>query len=196
MRVLRRFLVSDEFNSDRKTFCVILDRNEIFEILNYEFCISGHVTPEDMEMSEITLRIEWKDFQIPAGPASGLKCPLKSRNHGFGQHGTFFQSFRKFEKWEVPNKMLPMQSELFLSGWNRSGVNRWPGGRAIPGKRADRPRKVRMLPIAFAGYPIFDLARSGLQGPRVCTAQRGTMALVDRSTLAHPGTLRGKPTVS
>ena len=48
MRVLRRFPVSDEFNSDRKTFCVILDRNEIFEILNYEFFISGHVTPEDM----------------------------------------------------------------------------------------------------------------------------------------------------
>ena len=32
MRVLRRFPVSDEFNSDRKTFCVILDWNEIFEI--------------------------------------------------------------------------------------------------------------------------------------------------------------------
>ena len=58
MRVLRRFPVSDEFNSDKKTFCVILDRQEIFG--------SGHVTPEDMEMSEITLRIEWKHFQIPA----------------------------------------------------------------------------------------------------------------------------------
>ena len=51
MRVLRRFPVSDEFNSDRKTFCVILDREEICEIFNYEFFISGHVTPEDMEMS-------------------------------------------------------------------------------------------------------------------------------------------------
>ena len=29
--------------------------------------------------------------------------------------------------------MLAMQSELFLSGWNRSGVNRWPGGRARSG---------------------------------------------------------------
>ena len=43
--------MSDEFISDRKTFCVILDRNKIFEILNYEFFIGGHVTPEDMEMS-------------------------------------------------------------------------------------------------------------------------------------------------
>ena len=133
MRVLRRFPVSDEFISGRKTFCVILDRQETFGIPNYEFCISGHVTPEDMEMSEITLRIEWKHFRIPAGPASGRNCPLKSRNHGFGHHGTFFQSLRKIEKWGVPKKLLPTRSELFRSGWNRSGVNRLPGGRAMPG---------------------------------------------------------------
>ena len=133
---LRRFPVSDEFISDRKTFCVILDRKEIFEISNNGFFISGHVTPEEMEMSEIILRIEWKHFRIPAGPASGRNCPVKSRNHGFGHHGTFFQSFRKFEKWEMPKKILAMQSELFLSGWNRSGVNRWPGGRAISGNGA------------------------------------------------------------
>ena len=89
-----------------------------------------------------------------------------------------------------------MQSELCLSGWNRSGVNRWPDGRAMSGKRPGPPRKPRVCPISSAGYPIFDLARSGLQGPRVCTAQRGMMALDDTSTLAHPGTLRGKPTVS
>ena len=92
----------------RCTFCVILDPNEIFEISNNGFCIMGHVTPEDMEMSEITLRIEWKHFQIPAGPASGRNRPLKSRNLGFGHNGTFSQSFWKFEKWEVPKKMLPM----------------------------------------------------------------------------------------
>ena len=102
MRVLRRFPVSDEFISDRKTFCVILDRNENFEISNNGFFISVHVTPEDMEMSEITLRIEWKHLQIPARPASGRNCPLKNRNLGFGRDGTFFQSFRKFEngRWK------------------------------------------------------------------------------------------------
>ena len=63
-------------------------------------------------------------------------------------------------------------------------------------KGSGPPRKVRVRQISFAGYPIFDLARFGLQGPRVCTAQRGTMALDDTSTLVHPGTLRGKPTVS
>ena len=162
MRVLRRFPVSDEFISDRKTFCTILDRKEIFEISNNGFFISGHVTPEEMEMSEIILRIEWKHFQIPAGPASGRNCPLKSRNLRFAHIGTFFQSLRKFEKWEVPKKMLPMQSELFLSGWNRSGVNRWPGGRAIPGKRPHPPRKVRMSRIFPGRYSIFDLAISGL----------------------------------
>ena len=104
MCISRRFPVSDEFIPDRKTFCVILDRKEIFEILNYVFFIIGHVTPEDMEMSEIALRIEWKQFQIRAGPASGRNCPLKSKNLGFGHIGTFFRSFRKFEKWEVPKK--------------------------------------------------------------------------------------------
>ena len=188
--------MSDEFISDRKTFCTILDRKEIFEISNNGFFISGHVTPEEMEMSEIILRIEWKHFRIPAGPASGRHCPLKSRNLGFGHLGTFVQSFWKFEKWEVPKKMLPMQSELFLSGWNRSGVNRWPGGRAMSGKRPSPPRKVRVLRICFAGYPIFDVARFGLQGLRICAAQRGTMALVDGRTLVHPGTLRGIPAVS
>ena len=154
--------MSDEFISDRKTFCTILDRKEIFEISNNGFFISGHVTPEDMEMSEITLRIEWKHFRIPAGPASGRHCPLKSRNLGFGHLGTFVRSFWKIEKWEMPKKMLPMQSELFLSGWYRSEVNRWPGGRAMSGKRPGPPRKVYVSPIWLAGYPIFDLAIFGL----------------------------------
>ena len=154
--------MSDELISDRKTFCVILDRKENFEILNYVFFIIGHVTAEEMEMSEITLRMEWKHFRIPEGPAYGRNCPLKSRNLRFAHIGIFFRSLRKFEKWEVPKKMLPIQSELFLGGWNRSGVNRWPGGRAIPGNGARRPRKARVLPIGFAGYPIFDLARFGL----------------------------------
>ena len=131
--------MSDEFILDRKTFCVILDRKEIFEISNYVFFIIGHVITQDMEMSEIALRIEWKRFQIPAGPASGRNCPLKSRNLGFGHIGTFFRSFGKFEKWEVPKKLLAIQSELFLGEWNRFGVNRWPGGLSIPGKRAGRP---------------------------------------------------------
>ena len=144
---LRGFPVSDEFISDRKTFCTILDRKENFEISNNGFFISGHVTPEDMEMSEITLPLEWKHFRIPAGPASGRHCPLKSRNLGFGHLGTFVQSFRKFEKWEVPKKLLAMQGELFLGGRNRSGVNRWPGGRAMSGNGARPTRKTHVCNI-------------------------------------------------
>ena len=129
--------------------------------------------------------------------ACGASFWLKSsREVRIGHKCTFFQSFRKFGKWEVPKKMLAIRSELFLGGCNRSGVNRWPGGRAMSGKRPSPSRKVRVWPISLAGYPIFDLARSGLQGPRICTAQRETVALVDTSTLVHPGTLRGKPAVS
>ena len=84
--------MSDSNNSDRYTFCVILDRNEIFEIPNYWFSKIGHVTPAEMEMSEITLRIECKHSRIPARPASCRNRPLNSRNLGFGHEGTFFQS--------------------------------------------------------------------------------------------------------
>ena len=84
--------MSDELMAYRCTFCVILDRNKIFKISNYVFFRIGHVTPEDMEMSQIALRIEWKHSRIPAGPASGRNRPLNSRNLGFGHEGTFFQS--------------------------------------------------------------------------------------------------------
>ena len=74
---------------------MILDRKEIFEISNNGFFEVGHVTTQDMEMSEIALRIQCKHFQIPAGPASGRNCPLKSRNLGFGHIGTFFSEFQE-----------------------------------------------------------------------------------------------------
>ena len=193
---LTRFPVSDGAGIKCYTFCTILDRKHFLDFLNYWFWTKGHVTTEHMEMSGIALRIEWKHFRIPAGPSSGRNGPLKSRNLGFGHYGTFFQSLGKFEKWANQKKLLAMWSKLFLSGWKWSGVNRWPGGRAMSGKRPGPPRKVRVCRISLAGYPIFDLARFGLQGPRVCPAQRGTMALVDTSTLVHPGAPRGNPPVS
>ena len=52
--------MSDEFISDRKTFCVILDRNKIFAISSNGFFKIGHVTPEDMKISQIAFRIEWE----------------------------------------------------------------------------------------------------------------------------------------
>ena len=163
--------MSDEFISDRKTFCVILDRNKIFKIPNYWFSKIGHVTPANMEMSEITLRIECKHSRIPAGPASGRNRPLKGRNLGFGHEGTFFQSFEKFEKWEVQNFLLSGRSKLFLSGWNRSEVIRAPGGCASLHKGSHPGRKPRMCRILTPLYPIFDLASSGPQRARMCTAQ-------------------------
>ena len=108
--------MSDCKISDRYTFCVIFDRNIIFENPNYWFSKIGHVTPENMEMSEIALRIEWKHSRIPAGPPSGRHRPLKSRNLVFGHGGIFFQSLGKFGKCEVQRNMLSGESKVFLSG--------------------------------------------------------------------------------
>jgi hypothetical protein len=132
------------------------------DFLNYWFWKKGHVTIEHMGMSGFAVRIEWKHFRIPAGPASGRNNPLKSRNLGFGDYGTFFQSLGKFEKWENRKLLLAMWSKLFLSGWKRFGVHRWPGGRAIAGNSARPGRKPRVCNIRFALYPIFDLAIFGL----------------------------------
>ena len=87
---LSRFPVSDDFFLDRKTFCVILDRNKIFEIPNYVFFRIGHVTTADMKMSAIALRIECKHSRNPAGPASCRNRALNRRNLGFDHEGVFF----------------------------------------------------------------------------------------------------------
>ena len=84
--------MSNQFISDWQTFCVILDRIKNFEIPNYVFFKIGHVTLADMKMSAIALRIECKHSRNPAGPASCPNRPLNSRNLGFGNEGTFFQS--------------------------------------------------------------------------------------------------------
>ena len=82
--------MSDEFISDRYTFCVIFDRKHFLDFLNYWFWTKGHVIIEHMEMSGFAVRIEWKHFWIPAGPASGRNNPLKSRNLGFADYSIFF----------------------------------------------------------------------------------------------------------
>ncbi len=109
---LRRFPVSDGAGVKCYTFCTILDRKQNFDFLNYWFSTKGHVTPENMEMPEIAVRIEWKHFRKPAGLASGRNRPLKSRNLSVGHHGTFFQSCWKFEKWEI-KKNVDMADRFF-----------------------------------------------------------------------------------
>ena len=108
--------MSDEFILGRQTFCVILDRKEIFEISNYVFFHNwSRDHPRHGNVGN-RLANRMEALQIRAGPASGRNCPLKSQNLGFGHIGTFFQSLRKFAKWGVPKKKLAIQSELFLGG--------------------------------------------------------------------------------
>ncbi len=55
---LTRFPVSDEFISDRKTFCTILDRKHFLDFLNYWFSTKGHVTTEHMDLWRLRWRIQ------------------------------------------------------------------------------------------------------------------------------------------
>ena len=158
---LRRFPVSDGAGIQCCTFCTIFDRKHFLDFLNYWFWTNGHVTTEHMEMSGIAVRIEWKHFRIPAGPPFDRNMPLNSRNLCFADYGTFFQSLGKFER-ENRKLLLAMWSKLFLSGWKRFGVHRWPGGRAIAGNSARPGRKTHVSRFLLAGYPIFDIAIFGL----------------------------------
>ena len=74
MSDLRRFPVSDEFNSYRKTLDSVCDRMIFFEFSSSQlFC-------QSMEMSGMTLRIDWKHSRVLAGPPSGrnplVKCGM------------------------------------------------------------------------------------------------------------------------
>ena len=127
---MRRFPVSDEFNSYRKTLDSVCDRMIFFELFQFAF-FSKMVTfwgKYGNVGNDLAHRVE-----VLSGVYGACFRSKSSREVRIGHKCTFFRSFRKLGKWEVPKKMLEIQSELFLSGWNRSGVNPWPGGRAMSG---------------------------------------------------------------
>ena len=80
MSDLRRFPVSDEFISYRQTLDSVCDRMIFFEFSSSHFSRKWKLFGESMEMSGMTLRIEWKCSRVLAGPPSGrnplVKCGL------------------------------------------------------------------------------------------------------------------------
>ena len=80
MSVLRRFPVSDEFNSYRKTLDSVCDRMIFFEFSSSHFSRKWKLFGATMQMSGMTVRIEWKCSRVLAGPPSGrnplVKCGL------------------------------------------------------------------------------------------------------------------------
>ena len=80
MCVLRRFPVSDEFNSYRKTLDSVCDRMKIFAFSSSHFSRKWKLFGESMEMSGMTLRIDWNHSRVLAGSPSGrnplVKCGL------------------------------------------------------------------------------------------------------------------------
>ena len=109
-------------------------------------------------MSEFALRIEWKHFRKPAGPASGRNCPLKSRNLGFCHHGTFFRSCEKIEKWEIEKKCWHGRAKFF-----------WADGRdlgSIGGQAAALSPETVLVPdanLTCGRFPPLDIPFSTLR---------------------------------
>ena len=80
MSDLRRFPVSDEFISYRQTLDSVCDRMIFFEFFQFAFSRKWKLFGQSMEMSGMTLRIDWKHSRVHAGPPSGrnrrVKCGM------------------------------------------------------------------------------------------------------------------------
>ena len=80
MSDLRRFPVSDEFISYRQTLDSVCDRMNFFEFSSSHFSRKWKLFGAGMEMSGMTLRIDWKHSRVLAGPPSGrnplVKCGM------------------------------------------------------------------------------------------------------------------------
>ena len=102
MSVLRRFPVSDEFISYRKTLDSVCDRMKFFELFQFAFFSKmetfggryGNVG------NDLAHRVE-----VLSGACGASFRSKSSREVRIGHKCTFFQSFRKFEKWEMPKKL-------------------------------------------------------------------------------------------
>ena len=75
-----RFPVSDEFSAYWKTLDFDSNRMNFFEFSSSHFSRKWKLFGQSMEMSGMTLRIDWKCSRVSPGPASGrnplVKCGL------------------------------------------------------------------------------------------------------------------------
>ena len=101
MPVLRRIPVSDEFISYRKTLDSVCDRMIFFEFSSSHFSRKWKLLGAGMEMSGMTLRIEWKCSRVLAGPASG-RNPLV--NCGLDTNAPFSGVSGNLENGRCPKK--------------------------------------------------------------------------------------------
>ena len=80
MSVLRRFPVSDEFIAYRKTLDFDSNRMNFLDFSSSHFSRKWKLFGESMEMSGMTLRIDWNHSRVLAGPPSGrnplVKCGM------------------------------------------------------------------------------------------------------------------------
>ena len=90
---LRRFPVSDEFISDRKTFCTILDRKDFFgffELLVFDKRSRDHRTHGIVENS---MADPMRALPGLCGASLGSEGPPKGPKYAFGTRNRLFRAF-------------------------------------------------------------------------------------------------------
>ena len=110
MSVLRRFPVSDEFISYRKTLDSVCDRMIFFEFSSSHFSRKWKLFGESMEMSGMTLRIEWKCSRVLAGPPSGRNPLVKC---GLDTSAPFFRVSGNLENGRCQKKCYQSRANFF-----------------------------------------------------------------------------------
>ena len=122
MSDLRRFPVSDEFNSYRKTLDSVCDRMIFFEFFSSHFSRKWKLLGESMKMSGMALRIEWKCSRVLAGPPSGrnplVKCGLDTSAPFFRVSGNLKNG--RCQKNEPRRLFPPVRASHRGSAWGRS----------------------------------------------------------------------------
>ena len=101
MCVLRRFQVSDEFSAYWQTLDFDSNRMNFFEFSSSHFSRKWKLFGQSMEMSGMTLRIDWKCSRVSTGPASGRNPLVKC---GLDTSAPFFRVSGNLKNGRCPKK--------------------------------------------------------------------------------------------
>ena len=110
MPVLRRFPVSDEFISYRKTLDSVCDRMNFLDFSSSHFSRKWKLFGQSMKKSGMTLRIDWKCSRVFAGPPSGRNPLVKG---GLDKSSAFFRVSGNLKNGRCQKKCYQSAANFF-----------------------------------------------------------------------------------